>query len=127
MGMASSSSSSSSNIVTELSSYLNIGVIRVHDASSFDLLAWWKQNESFYLVLATMARDLLTIPMSSVASEQTFSAGGCVVDDKRTNLTEETVECCVCLRDWYLADKRKQELTAMEDCNPAEYISGLYI
>eukprot|EP00268_Persea_americana_P016995 TRINITY_DN18106_c0_g2_i13.p1 TRINITY_DN18106_c0_g2~~TRINITY_DN18106_c0_g2_i13.p1 ORF type:complete len:163 (-),score=20.80 TRINITY_DN18106_c0_g2_i13:34-522(-) len=103
------SSSNSSNTVTELSSYLDVGVIRVHDASSFDLLAWWKQTESVCPVLATMARDLLTIPISSVASEQTFSAGRRVVDDKRTNLTEETVECCVCLRDWYLADKRKQE------------------
>ena len=74
-----------------------------------------------------MAHDLLTIPMSSVASEQALSECGRVVDDKRTNLTEETVECCVCLRDWYLADKRKQELTAMEDCDPAEYISGLHI
>ena len=106
-GMA--SSSSSSNTVTELSSYLNVSVIQVQDTSSFDLLAWWKQNESVYPMLATMARDLLTIQMSSVASEQAFSAGGRVVDDKRTNLTKETVECCVCLRDWYLADKRKQK------------------
>ena len=74
MGMASSSSSSLSNTVTELSSYLDVGVIRVQNASNFDLLAWWNQNESVYPVLATMARDLLTIPMSSVASEQAFSA-----------------------------------------------------
>ena len=53
----------------------------MQDASSFDLLAWWKQNESVYPVLATMARDLLTIPMSSVVSEQAFSAGGRVVND----------------------------------------------
>ena len=78
-------------------------------------------------MLTAMACDLLTIPMSFVASKHAFSAGERVVDDKRTNLTEETVECCVCLRDWYLEDKRKQELTAMEDYDPAEYISGLHI
>ena len=44
-----------------------------------------------------MARDLLTIPMFSVASEQAFSASGRVVDDKRTNLTEKTMECYICL------------------------------
>ena len=74
-------------------------------------------------MLAAMARDLLTIPMSFVASEQAFS----VVDDRRTNLAEETVECCVCLWDWYLADKRKQELAETEDNDLAEYITGLQI
>ena len=44
-----------------------------------------------------MTCDLLTIPMNYVTLEQAFSAGGRVVDDKRTNLTEETVECYVCL------------------------------
>ena len=96
------SSSSSSNTVTDLSSYLDVGVIRVQDASSFDLLAWWKQNESIYSVLAPMARDLLTILMSSLASEHAFSAGGRVVDDRRANLFEERVECYVCLCDWHL-------------------------
>ena len=57
-----------------------------------------------------MTRDLPTIPIFSVASKQAFSAGGCVVDDRRTNLAKEIVEYCVCLQDWYLADKRKQEM-----------------
>ena len=50
-------------------------------------------------MLAAMAHDLLTIPMSPVALEHAFSAGGSVVDDRRTNLTEEMEECCFCLRD----------------------------
>ena len=74
-----------------------------------------------------MGRDLQTIQMSSVALEQAFSTSGCVVDDRRTNLTEEMVECCVYLRDWYFVDKRKQELIAMEDYDAVEYISGLHI
>ena len=59
--------SSSSNTVMELSLYFDFGVILVQDASIFDILAWWKQQENIYPVLATMARDLLTIPMSFVA------------------------------------------------------------
>ena len=74
-----------------------------------------------------MARDLLTIPMSSITSEQAFSAGRRVVNDKRTNIIEDMVECCVWLQDWYLADKRKQELTSVEDYDPVEYISRLHI
>ena len=38
-----------------------------------------------------------------------------------------TVECCVCLQDWYLADKRKQEMSQIENYYLAEYISGLQI
>ena len=49
------------------------------------------------------------------------------MDDKRVNLVEETMECCVCLQDWYLADKREQEMTQIEDYDPVEYISGLQI
>lgn len=60
----------------ELTSYLDVGVIWVQDASY---------------------RDLLIIPMSFVASEQAFSAGKRVVDDIRKNLIEEMVKCCVCL------------------------------
>ena len=58
-------------------------------------------------VLTAMARDLLTIPLSSVASEHVFSADGHIVDDRRTNLSEEMVECRVSLWDRYLASNRK--------------------
>ena len=40
-----------------------------------DILDWWKGNESSYPTLATMARDFLAIPGSSVPSEQIFSSG----------------------------------------------------
>ena len=69
-----------------------------------------------------MARDLLTISMSSVASKHAFSISERVKDDKRTNLYEEIVECCVCLLDW-LVYKRKQKLKEVEDYDPAEYIN----
>ncbi|MBA7587964.1 hypothetical protein ES708_30012 [subsurface metagenome] len=65
--------SSSNNTVTE-SLYLDSGKVRMHDASNFDVLALWKQNKTMFLVLAAMTRDLLTIPMFSVASKQAFSA-----------------------------------------------------
>ena len=105
-----SKASSLSNTMTELSSYLDSGILQMQDASSFDVLAWWKQHENMFLVLVAIARDLQTIPMSYVASEKAFSAGARVVNDRRMNLSDETMECCVCLWDWYLADKRKQEL-----------------
>ncbi|KAJ4959278.1 hypothetical protein NE237_026389 [Protea cynaroides] len=46
----------------------------------FDVLAYWRQNGSKYLDVARMAKDVLSIPVSTVAFESAFSAGGLVID-----------------------------------------------
>ena len=43
---------------------------------NLDILAHWKENASRYAVLSLMARDILAIPLSIVASESAFSIGG---------------------------------------------------
>ena len=57
-------------------------------------------------MLSIIARDVLTVPMSTVASEVAFSASGRVVSKKRCNLSPETIETIVCLKYWNLAYKR---------------------
>ena len=57
-------------------------------------------------MLSIIVRDVLTVPVSTVASEAAFSAGGRVVSKKRCNLSPEAIEAVVCLKDWNLADKR---------------------
>ena len=47
-----------------------------------------------------MARDILTIPLSTVASESAFSVGGRVLDAFRSSLKPDIVEGVICLRDW---------------------------
>ena len=46
-----------------------------------------------------MARDILDIPITTVASEATFSAGS-RVDTYRVSLGAETVEVLLCGGDW---------------------------
>ena len=48
--------------------------------------------------------------VSTVALEQAFSASEHVIGNMRTMLVEETVETCMCLRDWFQAKSRTQHL-----------------
>ncbi|KAL7230363.1 hypothetical protein ACSBR2_008785 [Camellia fascicularis] len=51
---------------------------------NFDILGWWKSNSSKYKVLSQVARDVLVLPGSTVASESTFSTGGRIVNPFRS-------------------------------------------
>lgn len=48
-----------------------------------------------------MACDILAIPVSSVASESTFSSSRKIVTHNRSSLTPKTIEALMCLQDWY--------------------------
>jgi hypothetical protein len=70
------------------------------DIAGFDILKWWRVNSTRFPKLSRLARDLLAIPVSSVASESAFSAGGRTLEDFRTSLTPTMVERLVCANDW---------------------------
>ena len=50
-------------------------------------------------MLSIIACDVLTVSVSTVASEAAFSAGGRVVSKKRCNLSPQAIEAVVCLKD----------------------------
>ena len=79
---------------SELDKYLGDAYESLNDPS-FDLLMWWKDQKKRYPILAKMARDVLAIPVSTVASESAFSTGGRVVDSFRTSLTPKMVEALI--------------------------------
>ena len=87
---------------TQLELYLDEP--RVDRNAKLDILAFWKGNEFRYPELGPMARDILSIPISTVASESTFSVGGRVIDQFRSALKPDVVEALVCTRDWLYAD-----------------------
>ncbi|WVY98387.1 hypothetical protein V8G54_030538 [Vigna mungo] len=66
----------------------------------FDILHWWKVNSTRFPILANMAREVLAIPISTVASECAFSTGGRVISPYRSCLTPKIVEVLVCTQDW---------------------------
>ncbi|KAI3939815.1 hypothetical protein MKW92_046260 [Papaver armeniacum] len=73
----------------------------LEEMKRFDVLAWWKQNEKRYPILSCIARDVLAVQASTVASESAISLGKRVVGDYSSYLTPEMLECCVCLKDWW--------------------------
>ncbi|BAT90998.1 hypothetical protein VIGAN_11136500 [Vigna angularis var. angularis] len=80
-----------------------------------------------------MAREVLAIPISTVASECAFSTGGRVVSPYRSCLTPKIVEVLVCTQDWLKGtpfsilfdedpkelDKFEQEITSQDEVGPS--------
>ncbi|KAH0773641.1 hypothetical protein KY290_010778 [Solanum tuberosum] len=89
---------------TELQKYLSEE--NEVESSNFKILSWWKINSPRFHVLAEMARDVLVIPISSVASECAFSTGGRILDSFRSSLTPKLVQTLVCLQDWIRSESR---------------------
>ncbi|KAF7127947.1 hypothetical protein RHSIM_Rhsim11G0015000 [Rhododendron simsii] len=83
---------------TELEKYL--AETSEDDCDNFDVLRWWKLNSSKYPIVSQMARDVLAIPVSTVASESAFSTGGRVIDPYRSVLSPKTMEAVICTQQW---------------------------
>ena len=71
---------------------------------NLDVLSYWKGNQYRYPQMAAMARDILAIPVTTVASESAFSNSGRVLDQYRSALKPDVVEVLVCSRDWLFGD-----------------------
>ena len=115
-----SSSRRTQSDISELQMYLNYDFMKGMDEEEkygLDLLEWWKTQSTKHPILAAMARDIFSMQVSSVASERTFSASGRVLDDRRTSLKPETLEMCVCFKDWLDAENRTQDRTYTENDN----------
>lgn len=59
-----------------------------------------------------MARDILSILVSTVAFKSTFSAGVRVLDQYRSSLKPETVQALICTSDWLRCDYRLNKMSA---------------
>lgn len=119
---ARSSSSSASTAVSEVEFYLttNYEFPRDQDPDDFDLLAWWRERRDQYPTLSKIAAQLLVVPASTVAVEQTFSQGGQILDEKRSNLHPDTLEAQVCINDWRRAELMQQKNILSSTSEPSD-------
>ena len=66
----------------------------------FDALVWWKEKSMKFCILSKLAANVLVVPITTMASEATFSVGGHVIDPYRSSLALETVQMLICIGDW---------------------------
>ncbi|GKA12280.1 retrovirus-related pol polyprotein from transposon TNT 1-94 [Tanacetum coccineum] len=76
---------------------------------------WKKAEESQFPVLSRMARDILSVQATSVASESAFSTSERVLSIRRTRLTPASLEMCMCLKDPLDATDRIQHTSNLEN------------
>ncbi|GFS46105.1 hypothetical protein Acr_00g0100220 [Actinidia rufa] len=92
---------------------------------SFEIL---KLNSSKYPILSEIVRDVLAIPVSTVASKAAFSTGGRVVDQFRSSLSPKLVECLICMQDWLRATPLPFEVEEdMEQMQDLELVKQCYL
>ncbi len=92
---------------SDLDTYMQEQPLRINKSSqNFDVLSWWKNQQDTYPILSLVARDVLAMQVSTVASELAFSAGGRVIDPFRSRLDPEMVEALICTKDWVIASRK---------------------
>ncbi|KAL2904603.1 putative AC transposase, partial [Bienertia sinuspersici] len=79
-----------------IDAYLNSALIPKDKHADFDILKYWSANSPIFPVIARMAKDILAIPITSVASESSFSMGGRVLTKYRSSLRTDNVEVEEC-------------------------------
>ncbi|KAG8374558.1 hypothetical protein BUALT_Bualt10G0007900 [Buddleja alternifolia] len=67
---------------------------------NFSILDWWGTSNPRLPILAKIARDVLVVPATTVASEAAFSDGDRVIDESCASLHPNMVEAFVVADDW---------------------------
>ncbi|XP_066341356.1 zinc finger BED domain-containing protein DAYSLEEPER-like [Miscanthus floridulus] len=65
----------------------------------FDLLLWWRDHKLTFPILSIMARDIISVPVSTISSESCFSLIGRIIEEWRRRLSPETMEMLICIKD----------------------------
>ena len=86
---------------------------RVKRTKELNVLQFWKHNQFRYHELAAMARDILSISVSTVASKSAFSVGGKVLDQYCSSLKPDIVEVIICSKDWLFGEVVDDDVDAM--------------
>ncbi|KAK2662042.1 hypothetical protein Ddye_000616 [Dipteronia dyeriana] len=77
---------------------------------TFDILHWWNEHERYFPILAIIVKQILSTPVSTVAVEQEFSAGGNILEVRHWLLSPESIQMQSFVDDWINLKNRQQEI-----------------
>ena len=72
----------------------------MHGDSKFDILLYWKDQQATYPIMSKIAKDILAITITTVASESTFSMGGRILNRWQASLLSRHVEALILTLNW---------------------------
>ncbi|KAG6476172.1 hypothetical protein ZIOFF_065408 [Zingiber officinale] len=120
----------SKEIINEVDKYFSDPFVKW--SSSFDILEWWKGNTTAFPVFSKIAKDIFSIPSSTITSEKAFSLGRRVVDPLRASLHPKMVEALVCTSDWLRGEEinlynepTEDEFNFYKDCEKVFMVSRM--
>jgi hypothetical protein len=109
------------NSQSEILAYLDSDPVSEYD-DDFNILSWWRDHRRAYPVLSIIAKDVMSMYVSTISSESTFSLVDRVIEERCRILRSDIVEMTSCLKDWELVAAWQQHeveneelLSAFED------------
>ncbi|BAH93429.1 Os06g0258800 [Oryza sativa Japonica Group] len=100
-------SSNANSNASELSAYLDSDTVNQFD-DDFNILNWWHEHKHTYPILSILARDVLTVSVSTISSKSAFSLTGRIIEERRRRLGLDMVQALALIKDWEQADKKLQ-------------------
>ncbi|XP_071933016.1 zinc finger BED domain-containing protein RICESLEEPER 1-like [Coffea arabica] len=94
---------------SELELYLDERLVDRKQQPDLNVLTYWKESRIRYPELSLMARDILSILITTVASEHAFSHGGRILEKFRTSMLLDNMEALLCSRNWLYNSKESPD------------------
>jgi hypothetical protein len=85
----------------------------------------WQDHKRTFPVLSVLAKDIMTILVSTISSESAFSLSGRLLDDRRWSLTPTHVKRLSLIKDWEQVDARQQH--NMENKDLEEMMENMFL
>jgi len=95
------------NSKSQLDVYLEEARFDHNTHVDLDILEYWESHCGSFPDLSLMARDIMSIPITTVASESAFSIGGRILDKYRSCLLPQNAEALLCSRSWLFTGQGK--------------------